>query len=311
MVRSRPLVSVVIAAFNSRGFVGNAVRSAFEQDYPSLEVIVSDDASTDGTPEEVSKMASDDPRIRLICSDVNLGPSAARNRGFAAAAGEWIAVLDADDELKAGRLTTLVSAAESANVDAVVDGVLFRSQVGSSDALSIGFQDASAGPRLIDFLEFLDRARPLTGQMDWGLLKPIFRSSFIKTSSIRYPETSRHGEDFLLLVDLFLASGRLLMVPPAGYIYTLRNEETSRTAVNYGAMRHQSRALLADARLRDHQQARRLLKRRVRAIAIHEGGLRLDALRRSGDHIALMVALATDPKIAAAAVWRARGKLAG
>lgn len=90
------LVSVIIAAFNAEGSIEETCVSALQQTYTSLEVIVVDDGSTDQTGNIVRALAAADPRVRLIRQE-NLGVAAARNRAIAAATGEFIAPLDADD----------------------------------------------------------------------------------------------------------------------------------------------------------------------------------------------------------------------
>lgn len=91
-----PLVSVIIAAYNAAGFISATCRSAMRQTLDDIEIIVVDDGSTDGTRDIVEALAATDPRIRLICQS-NQGVAAARNRGIAAASGEFLAPLDADD----------------------------------------------------------------------------------------------------------------------------------------------------------------------------------------------------------------------
>ena len=88
-----PLISVVIPTYNYGHFVTNAVESVLVQSYANREVIVVDDGSTDNTMQRLQPYLD---RIRYIHQD-NAGPSAARNRGIGAAAGDWIALLDADD----------------------------------------------------------------------------------------------------------------------------------------------------------------------------------------------------------------------
>ena len=91
-----PLVSVVIAAFNAEKYIKPTCLSVLRQTYTAIEIIVVDDGSTDGTAAIVEALAQSDPRIRLI-RQPNLGTAAARNRAIAAATGEFIAPLDADD----------------------------------------------------------------------------------------------------------------------------------------------------------------------------------------------------------------------
>lgn len=89
----KPLVSVIVATYNRADTVGQAVESILGQTYASIEVIVVDDGSTDGTQDALRRFGSD---LRVLRQQ-NAGPAAARNRGIAAAKGEIIAFLDSDD----------------------------------------------------------------------------------------------------------------------------------------------------------------------------------------------------------------------
>ncbi len=86
-------VSVIIPTYNRAATVLGAVQSALDQTYPSIEVIVVDDGSTDDTAERLSTFL---PRIKLL-RQKNAGPSAARNNGARHASGEILAFLDSDD----------------------------------------------------------------------------------------------------------------------------------------------------------------------------------------------------------------------
>ena len=90
------MFSVVIPVYNRRALVGRAIRSVLAQQGADFEVIVVDDASDDGTPEQVREEFGSAVKIVILAE--NSGVSAARNRGIAAAEGEWIALLDSDDE---------------------------------------------------------------------------------------------------------------------------------------------------------------------------------------------------------------------
>lgn len=95
---SRPLVSVIIPAYNRAHLLGRAIDSVLAQTYPHLEIIIVDDASIDHTKELVDSYQARDNRIRYLVHERNKGPSAARNTGLAAATGNFIAFLDSDDE---------------------------------------------------------------------------------------------------------------------------------------------------------------------------------------------------------------------
>ena len=88
-----PTISVVIPAYNEERHVGDALDSVLAQSRPPLEVIVVDDGSTDGTLEVVDRHPGD---IRVIEQD-NRGCPGAFDTGFRAAAGDFVALLPADD----------------------------------------------------------------------------------------------------------------------------------------------------------------------------------------------------------------------
>jgi glycosyltransferase involved in cell wall biosynthesis len=94
----RPLVSVIIPAYNRGHTIENAIRSVQQQTYSNWEAVVVDDGSTDDTVQIVKSMAKDDNRIRLILHSKNRGAQAARNTGIKSARGSWVSFLDSDDE---------------------------------------------------------------------------------------------------------------------------------------------------------------------------------------------------------------------
>lgn len=103
---SKPTISVVIPLYNKQREIAEAVRSALAQSYPPAEIVVVDDGSTDGGADAVRAIAS--PLVRLV-SQPNAGVSAARNRGIEESAGEYIALLDADDAWEPGFLAEIAA----------------------------------------------------------------------------------------------------------------------------------------------------------------------------------------------------------
>jgi GT2 family glycosyltransferase len=95
----RPRFSVVIPAFNAAAALAQAIESVRAQTWPAHEIIVVDDGSTDATAEVAHRFAD----VHLI-RQVNRGVSVARNAGAAAASGDWLAFLDADDWYAPDRL---------------------------------------------------------------------------------------------------------------------------------------------------------------------------------------------------------------
>lgn len=120
-----PLVSVVIVFLDAERFFEEAVASVFAQTYPSWELLLVDDGSTDASSEMARRHAADRPdRIRYLAhpGHANLGISAARNLGVRNARGKYIALLDADDVWLPSKLEEQVAILEGHPDAALVYG---------------------------------------------------------------------------------------------------------------------------------------------------------------------------------------------
>lgn len=105
------LVSVIIPAFNAERWIAESIASVRDQSYPTLEIIVSDDGSTDGTV-ALARLAAD----RVVQGQAG-GPGGARNAGMAVAKGEFLQFLDADDLLAPDKIARQVAALISSSAD--------------------------------------------------------------------------------------------------------------------------------------------------------------------------------------------------
>jgi poly-beta-1,6 N-acetyl-D-glucosamine synthase len=123
-----PPVSVIVPAYNEEVGIVAAVRSLAASDYPTLEVIVVDDGSTDGTAAAV--VAIDDPRVRLI-RQANGGKPAALNTGVAAARHDILVMVDGDTIFEPDTIRNLVAQM----VDPSVGAVAGNTKVGNRKGL--------------------------------------------------------------------------------------------------------------------------------------------------------------------------------
>lgn len=100
-----PLVSAVIITYNQQNFIEETLRSVLEQDYEGLEVVVSDDGSTDSTPRIIRALAAEYPdRLVPILDPRNAGITANTNRALRACRGELITFLGGDDLMLPGKI---------------------------------------------------------------------------------------------------------------------------------------------------------------------------------------------------------------
>ena len=97
-----PLISVVVPSYNQAQFIGEAIQSCLDQDYPNKEVIAVDVGSSD---KSLNVIAEFGPHVRLVRSTSRVRVGAARNIGYRASRGEFHQFLDGDDVLLPSKLT--------------------------------------------------------------------------------------------------------------------------------------------------------------------------------------------------------------
>ncbi|VCU71115.1 UDP-Glc:alpha-D-GlcNAc-diphosphoundecaprenol beta-1,3-glucosyltransferase WfgD [Pigmentiphaga humi] len=126
--------SVIVPAYNAEAYLAEALSSALEQLADGDEIIVVDDASTDGTAEAVRQLP--DKRIRYQRLPRNTGAAGARNAGLAMAQGELIQFLDSDDLWPPGRQATILAALQAMPQASIVAGQVehFHSPEMAADA---------------------------------------------------------------------------------------------------------------------------------------------------------------------------------
>src|SRR5215471_2615023 len=211
-------VSVILANYNGRAFVADAIASACQQTLRDIEILVVDDASTDDSVAIITGLMQRDSRIRLLTSDCNLGPAASRNRALRVAAGEWIAVLDNDDLMHPERLSCLIAAGVKDQADIVADDLLVFDGGHTSPRTILRGQRARA-PFWLD-IETYVRGNALLGRgAALGYLKPIFRASLLKSTGIFYDERLRIAEDFDFVFRLLERGVRFRVYPWLTYFY--------------------------------------------------------------------------------------------
>lgn len=145
---NRPAVSVILPTFNRARLLPRAIASVLGQSFRNFELIVIDDGSTDDTAEVVRAFAAD-PRLAYLPPERNLGDAGARNRGIAAARGEWLAFQDSDDEWLPDKLELQMAVASALSADyAGVGSTLMRYVGGPVERISwptqIGVRDQQA-----------------------------------------------------------------------------------------------------------------------------------------------------------------------
>jgi glycosyltransferase involved in cell wall biosynthesis len=113
------VISLLMPTYNREATLPRAIDSVLVQLWTDWELVIVDDGSTDGTEALIAKYT--DPRVRYVKQPKNAGVTAARNRALDEARGEWIGMLDSDDELVPQALSTLMRVLS--DVDADLDAI--------------------------------------------------------------------------------------------------------------------------------------------------------------------------------------------
>lgn len=180
MTISAPRVSVCIPVFNRAAYIRTAIDSVLAQDFNDFELLLIDDGSTDDSVATIRRYT--DPRIRLVCSEVNQGIPASRNLALELARGEYVAWLDSDDRMASGRLSRQVRYLDEHPKVEIVGGWLRR------------FDDAGRFTGI--------QAKPLVHEQLRATL--LFRTSHANTTVMARTTTLRkvgHQLDFSLASD--------------------------------------------------------------------------------------------------------------
>lgn len=269
MTSHKVKATVVVAAWCAEDMLARSVRSALAQETRSLEVIVVDDASTDGTASIARGLMREDPRVRVLSLERNCGPAAARNAAIEAARGDWLVILDSDDQMRPDRLSRMIAFAERVGADCVYDDL----QPVDPEGRALGPSHLAGlnieAPQRWSLERFLSGCGARPGQAAFGYLKPVLRRSFLRRHGLRYDPGLRNGEDFHLIAELLAIGGILWFLPGPGYLYTLRPGSVSRR-LDPGHARALSRADTAFRRRHAEtlgREARRLMRIRRRNLS--------------------------------------------
>lgn len=201
----RPLtaaVDVIVPVYNAADYVRRAVQSVLAT--PGARVILVDDGSTDGSGELCDTLAEDD-RVRVVHQE-NRGASAARNAGLAVASADYVAFLDADDELIPGGLSALLDCLGDADA---VQGVILRAV---PESLPRIFVNCLSGCEALA-KALLDPTRHLLCH-GW-----LFRRSLLTE---RFDEALAMGEDGEWLLRTLQQARKAALTNIPAYCYTVR-----------------------------------------------------------------------------------------
>ena len=202
-------ISVIVPVYNARRRLEQCLASLAGQDYPSFEVLLVEDGSTDGSGAICRQWAERDPRFRLLHQPRNGGVSAARNAGLAAAQGRYITFCDSDDQVEPGYLSALMAAGEES---LVVTGIYNL------------WQDGARTPRQ----QYPAQVRPMDGagvcaMLEQGAFNYVYAKRYerarLVAGGIAFAPDLSLGEDTLFVAEYARLCPQVCFVPGLHYGY--------------------------------------------------------------------------------------------
>ena len=210
-----PLVSVIVPAYNVETHIACSLESVIAQDYPNLEIIVVNDASTDATEEAARRILEGCGRpYTVIAHKENRGVSAARNTGMDAANGEFIWFIDADDMAEHNLISTLYALIEEYKCDLSFCGFIDRFEDGRPDALvpvKLEGSNIRKGEELL-WLRVFKMITPTVCGM-------LFHRKNLLETGLRFQEGCTAGEDVEFQLKALCRTGEVAFTSDCLYIY--------------------------------------------------------------------------------------------
>lgn len=213
-----PRISIIIPIYNAEKFLPECLDSVLCQDFPSFELLLIDDGSTDASGKIADRYATKDSRIAVV-HQPNAGVSEARNRGLALARGEYIAFIDADDRVS----PTYLSHFLPFESDLAIAGILL-------------LYDNSGKEEPYGF----DRTRSARTDHDRGLLfadaeirnttkgpcNKLFKREIIEQYHLRFDPRYSYGEDHLFVLNYVKQCRSIALIAHIDYYYIQRDTDS-------------------------------------------------------------------------------------
>ena len=208
-----PKFSIIIPVYNAEDHLQLCLSSACAQTYTDIEIVCVDDGSTDSSHAIITDRAHNDPRVRLI-EKRNGGPSSARNAGIAAAKGEYVCFLDADDRLEPQACERMARELAGYQADAIVFGWSYEPR-DKADRFVREHADVRYA--------FYDQFEPalLFSEMTNPYLRLAVHRGALIASGVKFDEDLRVGEDCQFLFALYPRIGSVRLIADKLYRYLL------------------------------------------------------------------------------------------
>ena len=206
-------VSVIIPVYNVENYLEKCLESVVNQTLKDIEIICVNDGSPDNSLEILNKYSKADSRITVI-TQINSGPSEARNAGMRIAKGEYIGFVDADDFLDLDFYENLYNSAVNNNADIACGGIMRLYP--QKNKIFLGFEEENT-------FETVKEKYMVTGVPYYNYAwNKIYKREALINFKIEFPRGVLY-EDMFFTADVLEKLGKLVTVPKVYYNHYLNN----------------------------------------------------------------------------------------
>ena len=222
-MKNKPLISVIISAYNSAKYLPACLDSIISQTYQNLEIICINDGSTDDSANTLQEYSKKDNRIKII-TQKNSGLSAARNAGIKIAKGSYITFIDSDDKVEPNMLEGMISAIQNSHADIAVCSFKEIYENGK-----ITHFNKNHPKKIYNTESALKAMLKEEGFMVSATMK-LFPAKYFK--DIKFPIDKLH-EDVGTTYKLIMQASKIIFLPNEYYIYIHHNDSIVKSSFNH------------------------------------------------------------------------------
>jgi len=214
-----PKVSIIVPVYNVERYLARCLDSLVGQTLREIEIICVDDESPDRSIDILRAYAAREPRMQVI-SQRNKRQGGARNTGFDAARGEWVAFIDSDDWVDADYFEKLLAAAVRHDADIVCANVEKRR--GSRRKWNVHYTEEAV------FDTLPEKFGACHCPPNFNTTNKLYRREKLAAAGLRFREHAVY-EDVEYLAHTVAALGRLATVPDTVYHYMVHEASTTKS----------------------------------------------------------------------------------
>lgn len=219
------LISIIIPVYNKEKYLDKCIKSAVNQDYKNIEIIIINDGSEDNSEQIISKWLKKDYRIKYLNQE-NKGVSYTRNRGLLSANGDYIFFLDADDYLEKNAISVLVDYIKKSNVDIIIGN--FYEKTGEKIIKLPSFENRLFTYKELKLTDTILEMFLINGRHMAKAGNKLYKTSFIKDNQIKF-ENGVIAEDRLFNLLCYVNKPIIQIVNEYTYVYNKIDNSRSRT----------------------------------------------------------------------------------